>query len=257
MAGPVLTLAFALRPRPCPRRAASNAARAPLRSDRLTAPKERAGGGAGRHKGDGPQARRQHQQPQQQQQQQQQPGGQQNRRGGHSRRGGGHAGGRCEEGMVQNGGTHEQRMPPARPGPVRAQPPPPSQQQHGAPASFRGFDPSLSLAQALGQVLELYSGTLATEADVDAKMRQHPQGANWRSCLEVMVEQSVRHGALHPECPDIRQSVHCAAVRGAGGAVSMLIMVSHPAAAPFKFYCECGTPCQCVAPVLFPPLSKT
>jgi hypothetical protein len=48
-------------------------------------------------------------------------------------------------------------------------------------------------------------------------MRLHPQGANWRNYLEVMLEQSVRHGALHPECPDIRKSVHCAAVRGLEG----------------------------------------
>jgi hypothetical protein len=65
----------------------------------------------------------------------------------------------------------------------------------------------------------------------------------------VMVEQSVRHGALHPECPDIRQSVHSAAVRGVDGSVSQLIMVSHPAAAPFKYYCECiETMSKCLFP---------
>jgi hypothetical protein len=137
----------------------------------------------------------------------------------------------------------------AHPALARPQPPAQQQQQHGAPASYQGFDPSLSLAQALGQVLERYSGTLATEPDIAAKMRLHPQGANWRSCLEVMVEQSVRHGALHPECPDIRQSVHSAAVRGVDGSVSQLIMVSHPAAAPFKYYCECiETMSKCLFP---------
>jgi GTPase SAR1 family protein len=127
----------------------------------------------------------------------------------------------------------------AHPALARPQLPAQQQQQNGAPASYQGFDPSLSLAQALGQVLEGYSDTLATEPDIAAKMRLHPQGANWRSCLEVMVEQSVRHGALHPECPDIRKSVHCAAVRGLDGSVSQQIMVLHPAAAPFSHYCEC------------------
>jgi hypothetical protein len=142
--------------------------------------------------------------------------------------------------------------------PALARPPPPAQQQkqHGAPASYQGFDPSLSLAQALGQVLEGCSGTLATEPDIAAKMRLHPQGANWRSCLEVMVEQSVRHGALHPECPDIQNSVHCAAVRGVDGSVSQLIMVLHPAAAPFKFYCECiETMSKCLLPRVFTSVS--
>jgi hypothetical protein len=97
---------------------------------------------------------------------------------------------------------------------------------------------SLSLAQALGQVLSCFNGMLASEADVDAKMRHHPQGANWRSCLEVMVEQSVRHGALHPECPDIRLSVHSIAICNSDGTPAQQIMVSHPVAAPFKFYCE-------------------
>ena len=123
-----------------------------------------------------------------------------------------------------------------------ATPQPPAQQQqqqHGTPASCQGYDPSLSLAQALGQVLERYSGTLATEPDIAAKMRLHPLGANWHSCLEVMVEQSVRHGALNPECPGIQNSVHCAAVRGVDGSVSQLIMILHPAAAPFSYYCEC------------------
>ena len=139
---------------------------------------------------------------------------------------------------------------------ARPQPPVQQQQQHGAPASYQGFDPSLSLAQALGQVLERYSGTLATEPDIAAKMRVHPQGANWRSCLEVMVEQSVRHGALHPECPDIQNSVHCAAVRGVDGSVSQLIMVLHPAAAPFKFYCECiETMSKCLLPRVFTSVS--
>ncbi len=126
--------------------------------------------------------------------------------------------------------------------PALAWPQPPAQQQqqqHGAPASYQGFDPSLSLAQALGQVLERYSDTLATEPDIASKMRLHPQGANWRSLLEVMVEQSVRHGVLHPECPDIRKSVHCAAVRGLDGSMSQQIMVLHPAVAPFSHYCEC------------------
>jgi hypothetical protein len=127
----------------------------------------------------------------------------------------------------------------AHPALARPQLPAQQQQQHGAPASYQGFDPSLSLAQALGQVLEGYSDTLATEPDIAAKMRLHPQGANWRSCLEVMVQQSVRHGKLHPECPDIRLSVHCAAVRGLDGSVSQQIMVLHPAASPFSHYCEC------------------
>ena len=137
-----------------------------------------------------------------------------------------------------------------------ARPLPPAQQQC-APASYQGCDPSLSLAQALGQVLERYCGTLATEPDIDAKMRLHPQGANWRSCLEVMVEQSVRHGKLHPECPDIRQSVHCAAVRGVDGSVSQQIMVLDPAAAPFRYYCECiETMSQCLLPRAFTCLSR-
>ena len=188
------------------------------------------GGGRGGGAGDGClQARRP------QQQQQPQGGLQHNNKGGNAQRGG-HACG------SQNSGPPQQRMPQqaqVHPALARPQPPVQQQQQHGAPASYQGFDPSLSLAQALGQVLEGYSDTLATEPDIAAKMRLHPQGANWRSCLEVMVEQSVRHGALHPECPDIRQSVHCAAVRGVDGSVSQLIMVSHPAAAPFNYYCEC------------------
>ena len=113
-----------------------------------------------------------------------------------------------------------------------------AQMVHSGPQFPAGAGVSLSLAQFLGQVLSSFNGALASELDVDARMREHPQGSNWRSCLEVMVEQSVRYGALHPECPDIRLSVHSVATPGPRGESSQVIMVSHPAAAPFKFYCE-------------------
>jgi hypothetical protein len=128
--------------------------------------------------------------------------------------------------------------------PGHAGPPPQVQMTHGRPAIPAGLSSSLSLAQFLGQVLSGFSGTLTSEQEVDMRMSEHPQGANWRSCLEVMVEQSVRYGALHPECADIRLSVHSVATRGPRGEPSQIIMVSHPAAAPFKFYCE--SPATCV-----------
>ena len=146
-----------------------------------------------------------------------------------------------QNGQRGGGGYHGQFMQQHDQAPL-AQRPQPQQTQPGIepsrPQGAQGFDMSLSLAQALGQVLSRFNGMLASEADVDAKMRHHPQGANWRSCLEVMVEQSVRHGALHPECPDIRLSVHSVASYNTDGTPAQQIMVSHPVAAPFKFYCE-------------------
>jgi hypothetical protein len=121
-------------------------------------------------------------------------------------------------------------------------------QQQGQPGlQFQNllFDPSMSLAVALGEVLKNYSERIVHESEVNAQMSRHPQGDRWRSCLEVMVEQSVRHGSLHPECPEIRLSVHTASTNGPDGAPSLIIMVSHPVAAPFKFYCEASFhPCQ-------------
>ena len=184
--------------------------------------------------------------------QQQQHGSGEGTQGQHYQRGGGHGyGGRGgKRGGQQNASAQQQQrtMERERQALQQRAPAPPHQQrqqQHPTPApalppesapGFNGFNPAdLSLAQALGQVLSSFSDTLATEHDIDARMRGHPQGANWRSCLEVMVEQSVRHGALHPECPDIRLSVHVVASSTTHG---LVIMASHPAAAPFKFYLD-------------------
>ena len=156
-----------------------------------------------------------------------------NRRGGHSQAGG-HA---MAQGGLQQGQAKQDA-------PGRPQEP---QLPHGLPLPPT-FNPSLSLAQALGLVLSRYSDMLAADSEVDLQMRQHPQGIRWRSCLEVMVEQSVRHGALHPECPDIHLAVHSVPMLGPNGGPSQVIMVSHPAAAPFKFYCEFLWPsCRCLS----------
>ena len=150
--------------------------------------------------------------------QQQQHGSGEGTQGQHYQRGGGHGyGGRGgKRGGQQNASAQQQQrtMERERQALQQRAPAPPHQQrqqQHPTPApalppesapGFNGFNPAdLSLAQALGQVLSSFSDTLATEHDIDARMRGHPQGANWRSCLEVMVEQSVRHGALHPRGP--------------------------------------------------------
>jgi hypothetical protein len=143
-------------------------------------------------------------------------------------------GGRSGLGPGSHPKTQQQQQPPPQGQHVPARPAGSGLQGPSAPL----FDDSLSLAQALGVVLSRFSDVLVGEQDVQDQMQKHPQGANWRSCLEVMTEQSVRYGMLHPECPDIRLSVHVVDTRGRNGLSSQIIMVSHPAAAPFKFYCE-------------------
>ena len=55
-------------------------------------------------------------------------------------------------------------------------PPQQAQMVHSGPQFPAGAGASLSLAQCLGQVLSSFNGALASELDVDARMREHPQG---------------------------------------------------------------------------------
>eukprot|EP00960_Hanusia_phi_P073013 767925-Hanusia_phi.AAC.3 len=80
------------------------------------------------------------------------------------------------------------------------------------------------------------SNSLASDMDIEKELSPQLKQEAWREMLAFMCLHSVRTGALHPEFPDMKLSVHTCPGQ-VGQEIRTQIMVSHPAASPFAVFC--------------------